>query len=324
MRLEALAVELSALRHWDFPLAALTAYGALRILEEEQGKEATLCFVEKPWGPVPVLCGLDRDSLLEALADHLSSLDRQGLKIHPDASRIKDLGGEYFRFLGEAVSQGDRHRAAFLQAYLAPNRRDMNRPIPTPFDTTKGRQAFFKTLDEAHQLAGQLGFPAGLRRVLFEEGVLIYPGEVIPSAPQLGWHGSQYREWADRARNPSEEKECQRVRVHPVAVLLAWEALPLYPMALGAGLEPRPIGFLAPQERGASPSLVLPLPRRPVGAGGLRALIAAGPVAIAAGRGWPRDVELWVSPMRGSKGAKGAYPTFMGAKPWDARTVSGA
>ena len=323
MRKRTSAVELIGLRHWDFPLAALVAYGALRILEEELGREAALQFKRSPSGPIPVLHGLDEKDLLETLANYLDSSDVDEMKICAEATQIKDLSEGYFRLLEEACGQGGR-RAAFLQAYLAPNRRDKNRPTSTPFDTTKGQQRFFKVLDEACRAAEQIGVLDGLRQVLFGEGVLIYPGVVVPKVTQLGWHESQYREWADRARNPSTEGDRYRVRLHPVAVLLAWEALPFYPMALGAGLEPRPIGFLVPEGRGGSPSLVLPLPRHPVGTGELQALIAAGPAAIATGRCWPRDVELWISPLRGSKGEKGAYPTFMRAEPWAARTTSGA
>ena len=323
MRKGTLAVELTGLRHWDFPLAALVAYGVLRILEEELGKEATLRFKRSPSGPIPVLHGLDEKDLLETLANYLDSLEVDEMKICAEATHIKDLSEGYFRLLEEACGQGDRRPAAFLQAYLAPNRRDKNMPTLTLFDTTKGQQRFFKVLDGAYEIAKQIGFQEGLQRVLFGEGALTYPGEEVPRFLQLGWHESQYREWADRARNPSTEGDRYRVRLHPVAVLLAWEALPFYPMVLGPGLNPRPIGFLVPEGRGGSPSLVLPLPRHPVGAGELRALIATGPAAIAIGQGWPRDVELWVSPLRGSKGEKGAYPTFMGARPWAARTASG-
>jgi hypothetical protein len=95
-------------------------------------------------------------------------------------------------------------------------------------------------------------------------------------------------------------------RLSPAATLLAWEAFPFYPFP--PGKSSLPLGF---RLVGEVPWLLLPVPKEPVSAPLLRALVALGPEAF---RRVP-DLALWASPLH--KGGKNEYPFFKEARRWD-------
>ncbi|WP_051906271.1 hypothetical protein [Thermus tengchongensis] len=127
----------------------------------------------------------------------------------------------------------------------------------------------------------------------------------------IGWHPSQYRQWAESPREPNSVSFEDKVRIHPVATLLAWEALPLFPLHPGPG-GVWAAGILEP---GGRPSLLLPVPGQPVSLRALQALLLQAPLALESSHPWPKEVALWGSSRVGSCRQDEPYPVFMQAKP---------
>lgn len=304
-----------------FPVAALAAYGALRLLVEEEGmKEVRLVFCDPFSRPVPGLLGVEEGELLCRLARYL----RRTPPLPPgllEREKLHDLS------LGEMLqlASTDPRARRFLPALLLPQ--PGGKAFPSPLDTSKGQQRLTKALRENWEAARRIHLLKGLKRVLFER-VLLSPGEELGTRARLkgkamrrksplefglvGWHPSQYRQWAEGAREPSGLPFTEKTRIHPVATLLAWEAVPLFV------LYPAPDGVRAAgiHDPGDSPSLLLPAPGHPVSLRGLRALLLQAPLALQDPRAWPPEVALWRSPRLGHpKKREEAYPVFMEARP---------
>ncbi len=309
-------VWLEGLNLEGFPVAALAAYGALRLLVEEEGMEGVrLVFREPQSRPVPGLLGVGEAELLCRLARRL----RRVPPLPPELlerERLEDLPLEEARRLASADPRARR----FLPALLLP--RPGGGVFPSPLDTSKGQQRLTKALRENWEAARRTHLLKGLRRVLFD-GVLLGPGEALWTWPRqrgkssvefglVGWHPSQYRQWAEGAREPNRLPFTEKVRIHPVATLLAWEAVPLfllYPAPDGV----RAAGIHDPEGR---PSLLLPTPGHPVSLEALGALLLQAPLALQDPRAWPPEVPLWRSPRLGHpKRREEPYPVYAEARP---------
>jgi hypothetical protein len=315
------AVWLEGLSLEGFPVAALAAYGALRLLVEEEGMEGVrLVFRDPQSRPVPGLLGVGKGELLCRLARRL----RRVPPLPPELlerEKLEGLSPEEMRRLASADPRARR----FLPALLLPL--PGGGAFPSPLDTSKGQQRLTKTLRENWEAARRTHLLKGLRRVLFS-GVLLGPGEVLWAWARVrgrasrrrsplefglvGWHPSQYRQWAEGAREPSGLPFHEKVRIHPVATLLAWEAVPLFL------LYPAPDGVRAAgvHDPEGQPSLLLPTPGHPVSLEALRALLLQAPLALQDPRAWPPEVALWRSPRLGHpKRQKDPYPVYVEARP---------
>lgn len=316
--LEGLALE-------GFPVAALAAYGILRVLVEEEGLEnARLVFRDPHGRPVPGLLGVEKKELLYRLARHLRRTPPLPLELLAKG-KLEDLSLE-------GATRDPRARR-FLPALLLPQ--PGGKAFRTPLDTSKGQQNFLKALQENWEAARRPNLLKGLLRVLFGKGVLLEPGEEVwvwgrrghratwsKEALEfglIGWHPSQYRQWAEAPREPNRVPFKEKVRIHPVAILLAWEAVPLFLLYPGPG-GVRAAGVLDP---GGRPSLLLPAPGHPVSLRALQALLLQAPL-LGNGGAWPREVALWRSFRLGSRRQDEPYPVFMGAEPLLREPLAGA
>ncbi len=313
-----------------FPVAALVAYGTLRVLVEEEGLDHVhLVFRDPHSRPVPGLVGVGKRDLFCRLARRLRRTPPlpQGL---PEGEKLENLPfDEMARLAGQ-----DPRWGRFLPALLLPRAGDQ--PFRTPLDTSKGQQSLPKALWENWEAARKPNLLKGLSRVLFGQGVLLEPKEEVwvwgrrgykatrKRKPLefglIGWHPTQYRQWAESPREPNSVPFKDKVRIHPVATLLAWEALPLFPLYPGVdGV--RAAGILDPEGR---PSLLLPTPGQPVSLRTLRALLLQAPLALENRGFWPKEVGLWRSPRVGSRRQDEPYPVFMWAEPFLREPLVGA
>ena len=308
-------IELPGLRLEYFPLAALVAYGLLRLLEE-RGIRARLGFADpfgRPEAFLEVEGDLDEDGLVSLLARFVEEVDpteRYGLASDEDPTP---------EGVRAALREGSP-ASPFLVAYLNPWWSPQNRTLRSPLNTSSGNQRFSGFLHEAVSALRKRGVrregrEAAFRRVLFVEP-LLPPDPLLaeedPHHPLFGdisapkWHVSQRRATADQASVARYEKRDYTRRLSPAATLLAWEAFPFYPFP--PGKSSLPLGF---RLVGEVPWLLLPVPKEPVSAPLLRALVALGPEAF---RRVP-DLALWASPLH--KGGKNEYPFFKEARRWD-------
>lgn len=303
---------LKGLHSDHFPLTAMMAYGILRILVEERGLKGVRLVFSDPGGrPTAGLVGLDCCQLIGHLAGHLTTTP----PLPPDLLKKENLK----EVLEDLVRQGDPRARAFAPSLYLPSSAG---PFITPLDTTKGRQSLLRILEQAHTITVGLGQSLGgvLVRTICETP-LLYPGETLPQGLvkeyRIGWHHSQYRQWAERAREPTKEKVHETVRIHPVAILLAWEALPLFTLYPGTG---GPMGAGLWEAGSANPSLLLPIPGVPVSLAELRVLLFQGPLARASGNmaryPWPPAVALWESKRLGGRDSTDPYPVFSAARVW--------
>ncbi|MDM7324365.1 MAG: hypothetical protein P3W93_005100 [Thermus sp.] len=303
-------VWLDGLKSDDFPLSALVAYGVLRVLSEERGLDRVrLVFKDARGRPVAGIQGVTEDELILHLEEHLRQVPP-----FPQGVSGDDLKEALSSF--QSLAQGgDKRASIFFPALYLPQ---PNGYLYTPLDTTKGMQGLLKILRWAYEVALRFSLKEVLCQVLFS-GVLVYPGAVLPKVRnykdvyRIGWHASQYRQWAQRARKPNKEKAIETVRIHPVAILLAWEALPLFVLfpsvrgPMGAG-----IGGL----NGDRPSLLLPIPETPVALEELRSLLFQSALFVMPSHSpWPSDVAIWLSERTESVGTDGRYPVFLDAYP---------
>jgi hypothetical protein len=308
-------IELPGLRLEYFPLAALVAYGLLRLLEE-RGIRARLGFADpfgRPEAFLEVEGDLDEAGLVSLLADFVEEVD--------PAERYGLASGEDPTPEGARAALREGSPASpFLVAYLNPWWSPQNRTLRSPLNTSSGNQRFSGFLHKAVSALRKRGVrregrEAAFRRVLFVEP-LLPPDPLLaeedPHHPLFGdisapkWHVSQRRATADQASVAGEEKRSYTRRISPAATLLAWEAFPFYPFP--PGKSSLPLGF---RLVGEVPWLLLPVPKEPVSAPLLRALVALGPEAS---RRVP-DLALWASPLH--KGGKNEYPFFKEARRWD-------
>ena len=308
-------IELPGLRLEYFPLAALVAYGLLRLLEE-RGIRARLGFADpfgRPEAFLEVEGDLDEDGLVSLLARFVEEVDpteRYGLASDEDPTP---------EGVRAALREGSP-ASPFLVAYLNPWWSPQNRTLRSPLNTSSGNQRFSGFLHKAvwnlrKRGVRREGREAAFRRVLFVEP-LLPPDPLLaeedPHHPLFGdisapkWHVSQRRATADQASVARYEKRDYTRRLSPAATLLAWEAFPFYPFP--PGKSSLPLGF---RLVGEVPWLLLPVPKEPVSPPLLRALVALGPEAF---RRVP-DLALWASPLR--KGGKNEYPFFKEARRWD-------
>jgi hypothetical protein len=312
-------IELPGLRLEYFPLAALVAYGLLRLLEE-RGIRARLGFADpfgRPEAFLEVEGDLDEDGLVSLLADFVENFVKK-----------EDLTERYGLAPGEdptpegvraALREGSP-ASPFLVAYVNPWWSPQNRTLRSPLNTSSGNQRFSGFLHEAVSALRKRGVrregrEAAFRRVLFVEP-LLPPDPLLaeedPHHPLFGdisapkWHVSQRRATADQASVARDEEGGYTRRLSPAATLLAWEAFPFYPFP--PGKSSLPLGF---RLVGEVPWLLLPTPEEPVSPPLLRALVALGPEAF---RRVP-DLALWASPLH--KGGKNEYPFFKEARRWD-------
>lgn len=313
-------IVLNGLNLDGFPLAALVAYGLLRVLDE-QGVKARLGFEDAEYRPRAFLeTNLSEEALL---MDHLlpfalaydqrrrgvvEVVEKEGEAGEQPKRRrarrkkkvleLKDLAAE------NRVSQIDPE---FLLAYLAQLPRKKG-PVTTPFDTTKGQQGFLKALGGVVELLRNDPHRTreAIQRVL-HDAVLLSPRDRLftEKIPRLGWHPTQFRRTADQARISNQEKDLETIRLNPAAVLLAWEALPLFPFPPGADI---PLGFT---REGGRYRLHLPTPSEAVELAVVRTLIALAPSL----EGRAPDLAVWVSEQIGSKTSTDDYPCFLAAKP---------
>jgi len=298
-------LRLSGLHLDGFPLAALAAYGLLRVLEE-RGIEAGLAFEAPRARPVALLDVRMRErDLLDHLVAHVFSLDL--------GARGVPAGGGKIPSLSTLWKEEKLPRNPFTQAYLAPlpprGRSKGPRLVTTPFDTTKGQQGFLKALATVvKQLREDRDRTREAFRKVLCEDVRLLPGDrLFGEVPRLGWHPSQFRRTADQARIANKERPIETIRLNPAALLLAWEAIPYFPFVPSAR-EPLPLGFA---REGGRYRLFLPTPGTPVGPRMLRALVALAPGL----GGRTPDLGVWTSLRIGSKSSKDDYPCFLEAEP---------
>jgi hypothetical protein len=308
-------IELPGLRLEYFPLAALVAYGLLRLLEE-RGVRARLGFADpfgRPEAFLEVEGDLDEAGLVSLLARFVEEVDpteRYGLAPGEDPTP---------EGVRAALREGSP-ASPFLVAYVNPWWSPQNRTLRSPLNTSSGNQRFSGFLHKAVSALRKRGVrregrEAAFRRVLFVEP-LLPPDPLLaeedPHHPLFGdisapkWHVSQRRATADQASVAKDEEGGYTRRLSPAATLLAWEAFPFYPFP--PGKSSLPLGF---RLVGEVPWLLLPVPEEPVSAPLLRALVALGPEAS---RRVP-DLALWASPLH--KGGKNEYPFFKEARRWD-------
>jgi hypothetical protein len=308
-------IELPGLRLEYFPLAALVAYGLLRLLEE-RGIRARLGFADpfgRPEAFLEVEGDLDEDGLVSLLARFVEEVDpteRYGLASDEDPTPEG----------ARAALREGSPASPFLVAYVNPWWSPQNRTLRSPLNTSSGNQRFSGFLHKAVSALRKRGVrregrEAAFRRVLFVEP-LLPPDPLLaeedPHHPLFGdapapkWHVSQRRATADQASVAKDEEGGYTRRLSPAATLLAWEAFPFYPFP--PGKSSLPLGF---RLVGEVPWLLLPAPEEPVSAPLLRALVALGPEAF---RRVP-DLALWASPLH--KGGKNEYPFFKEARRWD-------
>jgi hypothetical protein len=308
-------IKLPGLRLEYFPLAALVAYGLLRLLEE-RGIRARLGFADpfrRPEAFLEVEGDLDEAGLVSLLADFVEEVDpaeRYGLALGEDPTPEG----------ARAALREGSPASPFLVAYVNPWWSPQNRTLRSPLNTSSGNQRFSGFLHKAVSALRKRGVrregrEAAFRRVLFVEP-LLPPDPLLaeedPHHPLFGdisapkWHVSQRRATADQASVAGEEKRSYTRRISPAATLLAWEAFPFYPFP--PGKSSLPLGF---RLVGEVPWLLLPVPKEPVSPPLLRALVALGPEAS---RRVP-DLALWASPLH--KGGKNEYPFFKEARRWD-------
>jgi hypothetical protein len=308
-------IELPGLRLEYFPLAALVAYGLLRLLEE-RGIRARLGFADpfgRPEAFLEVEGDLDEDGLVSLLARFVEEVDpteRYGLASDEDPTPEG----------ARAALREGSPASPFLVAYVNPWWSPQNRTLRSPLNTSSGNQRFSGFLHKAVSALRKRGVrregrEAAFRRVLFVEP-LLPPDPLLaeedPHHPLFGdisapkWHVSQRRATADQASVAKDEEGGYTRRLSPAATLLAWEAFPFYPFP--PGKSSLPLGF---RLVGEVPWLLLPTPEEPVSPPLLRALVALGPEAF---RRVP-DLALWASPLH--KGGKNEYPFFKEARRWD-------
>jgi hypothetical protein len=308
-------IELPGLRLEYFPLAALVAYGLLRLLEE-RGIRARLGFADpfgRPEAFLEVEGDLDKAGLVSLLArfvEEVNPTERYGLASDQDPTP---------EGVRAALREGSP-ASPFLVAYLNPWWSPQNRTLRSPLNTSSGNQRFSGFLHKAvwnlrKRGVRREGREAAFRRVLFVEP-LLPPDPLLaeedPHHPLFGdisapkWHVSQRRATADQASVAKDEEGGYTRRLSPAATLLAWEAFPFYPFP--PGKSSLPLGF---RLVGEVPWLLLPTPEEPVSAPLLRALVALGPEAS---RRVP-DLALWASPLH--KGGEKEYPFFKEARRWD-------
>jgi hypothetical protein len=308
-------IELPGLRLEYFPLAALVAYGLLRLLEE-RGIRARLGFADpfgRPEAFLEVEGDLDEAGLVSLLADFVEEVDPTG---RYGLASDEDPTPEGAR---AALREGSP-ASLFLVAYVNPWWSPQNRTLRSPLNTSSGNQRFSGFLHKAVSALRKRGVrregrEAAFRRVLFVEP-LLPPDPLLaeedPHHPLFGdapapkWHVSQRRATADQASVAKDEEGGYTRRLSPAATLLAWEAFPFYPFP--PGKSSLPLGF---RLVGEVPWLLLPAPEEPVSPPLLRALVALGPEAF---RRVP-DLALWASPLH--KGGKNEYPFFKEARRWD-------
>jgi hypothetical protein len=308
-------IELPGLRLEYFPLAALVAYGLLRLLEE-RGIRARLGFAD-PFGRPEAFLEVEEDldeaglvSLLARFVEEVDPTERYGLDSGEDPTP---------EGVRAALREGSP-ASPFLVAYVNPWWSPQNRTLRSPLNTSSGNQRFSGFLHKAVSALRKRGVrregrEAAFRRVLFVEP-LLPPDPLLaeedPHHPLFGdisapkWHVSQRRATADQASVAKDEEGGYTRRLSPAATLLAWEAFPFYPFP--PGKSSLPLGF---RLVGEVPWLLLPTPEEPVSAPLLRALVALGPEAF---RRVP-DLALWASPLH--KGGKNEYPFFKEARRWD-------
>jgi hypothetical protein len=296
-------------------LAALVAYGLLRLLEE-RGIRARLGFADpfgRPEAFLEVEGDLDKAGLVSLLArfvEEVNPTERYGLASDQDPTP---------EGVRAALREGSP-ASPFLVAYVNPWWSPQNRTLRSPLNTSSGNQRFSGFLHKAVSALRKRGVrregrEAAFRRVLFVEP-LLPPDPLLaeedPHHPLFGdisapkWHVSQRRATADQASVAKDEEGGYTRRLSPAATLLAWEAFPFYPFP--PGKSSLPLGF---RLVGEVPWLLLPVPKEPVSASLLQASVALGPEAS---RRVP-DLALWASPLH--KGGKKEYPFFKEARRWD-------
>ena len=322
-------IELPGLRLEYFPLAALVAYGLLRLLEE-RGIRARLGFADpfrRPEAFLEVEGDLDEAGLVSLLAEFVEKVnptERYGL------APGKDPTPEGVRAALREGSPASPFLVAYVNPWWSPEKRSQKKqsqkkkPLRSPLNTSSGNQCFSGCFSGfLHKAVSALrkrgvrreGREAAFRRVLFVEP-LLPPDPLLaeedPHHPLFGdisapkWHVSQRRATADQASVAGPEKRSYTRRISPAATLLAWEAFPFYPFP--PGKSSLPLGF---RLVGEVPWLLLPVPKEPVSPPLLRALVALGPEAS---RRVP-DLALWASPLH--KGGENEYPFFKEARRWD-------
>jgi hypothetical protein len=328
-------IELPGLRLEYFPLGALVAYGLLRLLEE-RGIRARLGFADpfgRPEAFLEVEGDLDKAGLVSLLArfvEEVNPTERYGLASDQDPTP---------EGVRAALREGSP-ASPFLVAYVNPwwssekrpqkeqsqkkqpqkKQSQKKKPLRSPLDTSSAKQRFSAFLHEAvsalkKRRVRRKGREAAFRRVLFVEP-LLPPDPLLaeedPHHPLFGdisapkWHVSQRRATADQASVAGGEKRSYTRRLSPAATLLAWEAFPFYPFP--PGKSSLPLGF---RLVGEVHWLLLPVPKEPVSASLLQALVALGPEAS---RRVP-DLALWASPLH--KGGEKEYSFFKEARRWD-------
>lgn len=288
-----------------FPVSALAAYGVLRILVEERGVDGVrLVFAEPFERPVAGLLGISRKRLIYHLVRHLCQFP----PLPQDVLQLQSLK-EAESVLHSLAPSDPRVRRFVSALYLVRNKESLR----TPLDTSKGQQKLLATLSKAREVMRKLNLVQALEDVLFSN-VLVLPGQKLLSKGndeygRVGWHPSQYRRWAERAHEPTKEKSGETLRIHPVAILLAWEAVPLFTLFHGTE---GPMGAGVIDVGSPNPSLVLPIPGEPITLDMLKALLFQTPLVIGSSKtSWPPEVAIWRSKRLGHPGkTEEPYPVF--------------
>jgi hypothetical protein len=217
------------------PLAALAAFGLLRVCTEMSGfSDVRLGWDEDALtASLSVTPPLAHDELIEKLVE--AQLTRSSALEFNWANDIRTDPEDFIK--GISVAQDDRGILGFLSSFCCELALDGKQNLkPTAFHMTSGQQRFLK---QARELAVSL---EPLQSVPKRKAKIRSPGESFREAlfgpwryedefHAFGWDPDAERLHALQAKSPTSEKPTS-VRA---AVWLAVEALPLFPCAIVDG-----------------------------------------------------------------------------------------
>lgn len=308
-------LRLEGLNREGFPVAALAAYGLLRVLAEK-GVEARLSFDEARGRPVARLhlpSTWGEKEFLDSLEDYVDQLGPERFGLPSGEAKGRYAPKE----IRSRLAGGDQ-ASPFLLAYVNPWWEPDGQALRSPLDTTSGQQGFLSFLSDLLNLVKAHPMRPVFRRALFRSVILPPdpllreedPGHPLfgDKVPDLKWHPVRKRESADQAELANKERKELTLRISPGALLLALEALPFYPFPPGRSL--LPLGFAREREGKRRPLLLLPTPEHPVDAELLKTLVALAPRL----EGRTSDLVVWASPL--NKDGRNDYPCFLQAMPF--------
>ena len=256
-----------------------------------------------PWRPV--LAGTtasERDDLVAELADYLGSTSNQALGIAKDLNIPAATFRKKAMEAQEAATAGDRRYSDYIAAFSCENAvaRNKGQSIPRSFlSATAGRQQFLSTTLETVAVAGA----EQLRRSLFE------PWRRDDKKLGLRWDPAEYRPYALRWRNPSDEVATTEHGANRMAI----EALPLLPTAIDRADRLQTTGFT--QRRGYGTWISWPIWTVSINIDTVTSVLRLDETQRKTPR-WDRLTPLGiVAVYRSRRFVDGKYPNFTAAVP---------